>query len=349
MSFIETLLLHCLQKINGERTIYSILHVLNGKKTSQTIQDIHLFQLTALFQTFPQLTRKDLETIIIKLVEKGWIDQVGEQRYQIKNNKEMSLAGLLEKQPIPKFLKGWTYHPLTTAVWERFSLLVQVASHLEEHKGRYFPVQRDRFVQEWLKEMLYSLKIPRDKLSSTLYKEIIECLDEKEIHPQFLIIRLTGVHYIGLTTEQAAAALKMDVDYYHLNFLATLHFMMQKIVEADNRFPLLKTMIKTNEQFLSLTKSTAKTYEYIQLGYSIEEITAIRQLKKNTIEDHIVEMVLNIPSLSIEEFVDKEKINQVKTCAKQTSSKSLKQLKEKLSHISYFEIRIVLAKFGDKW
>ncbi|MGP7816092.1 helix-turn-helix domain-containing protein [Niallia sp. 01092] len=348
MSFMETLVLHCMQIINGERTIYSILHMLNGKKSSQTIQDIHLFQLTALFQTFPSLTRADFEKVITKLEENGWIHKVSDQHYVVKKEKYNKIKDLLQKCPIPR-LKGWRYYQLTTVFWERLSLFVQVTSHLAVSKVRYLPVQRDRFVQDWLKETIYSVKIPRNELSKQLYKEIIECLEKIEGDPRYLIVRLTGVDYVGLTSQQAAEQLQMDHDYYHVCFLSILHYMIERIIENEQRFPLLKKMINTNSHFLSLTKSTATTYEYLQLGYSVEEICRIRQLKQSTIEDHIVEMVLNIPSFLINEFVAEDKIKQIENCAKQTSSKSLKQLKERLANVSYFEIRVVLARLGDKW
>ena len=58
LTFLQTIILFCLQKINGERTIYSIYHLLKGKKSSQTIQDTHLFHLQSLFQTEYELESK---------------------------------------------------------------------------------------------------------------------------------------------------------------------------------------------------------------------------------------------------------------------------------------------------
>ncbi|WP_445492150.1 helix-turn-helix domain-containing protein [Niallia sp. 03133] len=348
MSFIEIVILHCFQRIKGERTIYAILHLLNGKKSSQTIQDIHLFQLTALFQSFPELTRCNFEKIVVQLADNGWLDQINDQHYAVNKDKKYQVEKLLQMEPIPKYLKGWSYHQVTTVFWERLSLFVQVASHLAVNKGRYLPVQRDRNVQNWLKETLYLLKIPRNELSENLYSEIVDCLDEHDIQPEYLIIRLTGVDYIGLTSHQAAELLKVDHDYFLVYFLSILHFMIGRVLEREKKFPILKRMIQTSNQFLGLTRSTAKTYEYLQLGYSIEEIIAARQLKRSTIEDHIVEIILNIPTASIHHFVEEKKAKQIEACIKRTSSKSLKQLKEKLSNISYFEIRIVLAKLGDK-
>ncbi|GKU81040.1 helix-turn-helix domain-containing protein [Niallia sp. NCCP-28] len=348
MPFIEIIVLYCLHNISGERTIYSILHILNGKKSSQTIQDIHLFQLTMLFQTFPELSRKDFQAIMETLKGNGWLEELSEQHVVIRKEKQSELEMLIVENPIPERLNGWTYHQQTSAFWERLSLFVQVAAHLKAGKRRYIPVQRDRSIQVWLKETLASINIPRDKISEKLYGELMACLDHDDIDPRYFVIRLTGCDNIGLTVHQGAQQLQVDKDYYHVYFLSILHFMMDRIRKLEDDFPLLQKIIKKTEQNLPLTLSTAKTYQYIQRGYNIEEISTVRQLKENTIEDHIVEIILNIPTFPISEYISENSFVRVKNCVEKLGTKSLKFIKENLQDISYFEIRVVLAKLGDK-
>jgi uncharacterized protein YpbB len=61
MCKIENILLYCLKQLNGERTIYSIYHLLNGKKSSQTLQDAHLFSLKRYFGILESLTRESFD------------------------------------------------------------------------------------------------------------------------------------------------------------------------------------------------------------------------------------------------------------------------------------------------
>ena len=82
-SFLQTIILYCLKKLNGERTIYSIYHLLNGKKSSQTIQDAHLFHLTAFFQTDTNITRDYLENTVSNFSNDNYIEKVSEQHYCI--------------------------------------------------------------------------------------------------------------------------------------------------------------------------------------------------------------------------------------------------------------------------
>ena len=79
LTFLQTMILFCLQKINGERTIYSIYHLLKGKKSSQTIQDTHLFHLQPLFQTETNLSRNELEKIVAKFLSDQLLINISDQ------------------------------------------------------------------------------------------------------------------------------------------------------------------------------------------------------------------------------------------------------------------------------
>lgn len=347
MTFIEVIVLYCLQRIKGERTVYSVLHILNGKKSAQTIQDIHIFKLKAIFQTFPSLSRANFDSIILSLNKKGWI-HAGEsaQSFVIHPKKEESLKELLIEYPIPAHLNGWKYHRITVGFWERLSLSIQVASHLAKGNNRYMPVQRNMAVQAWMKQTLQDFSTERQKLNEHLFQELAKCLEDEDIYPEYLICRLTGADHIGLTPEQAAADFGIDLSYYDMCFLSLLHFMLQKILAQEGKFPILRKMILDDDSDFILTNSTKATYKLILQGYSLEEISNIRRLKMSTIEDHIAELVLNIPDFSIGEYVSKSKVEEITKIAKDIASKSLKQMKQQLPDATYFEIRIVLAKLG---
>jgi uncharacterized protein YpbB len=347
MSFMKIIILNCLYKMNGERTVYSILHILNGKKSSQTIQDIHIFQLTSLFQSFPTLTREQLDEVIYTLYKEKWLVKVGDNHYFINDARKVELENLLQMNPFPKYLNGWRFHAVTEPFWQRLSLFVQVASHLSENSIRYIPVQRNPVTQLWLKDTLHIMPRERSEIHKQLYKDIVKCLDGVEINPVILTHRLTGIQEIGLTADQTALELKIDPFFYHLSFIGILHFMIEKILSNKKEYPLLSHMIKESNRNITLTASTAKTYDLIQKGYNMEEIVHLRNLKQSTIEDHIIEILLNVPEFPVHSLINKEKIARIKNTIEEVSSKSLKVIKQQLVDVSYFEIRVVMARYGD--
>ena len=78
ITYLETVLLYTLNKIHGERTIYSLFHLFQGKRSSQTIQDAHLYQLTAFFHSFPSIKRVQLEKMVARLIDLGFVREVAE-------------------------------------------------------------------------------------------------------------------------------------------------------------------------------------------------------------------------------------------------------------------------------
>jgi uncharacterized protein YpbB len=82
----------------------------------------------------------------------------------------------------------------------------------------------------------------------------------------------------------------------------------------------------------------------------VEQISRIRNLKRSTIEDHIVEIALHIKNFDLAAYVPKDKEKRILEAAKETSAKKLKLIREYAEDASYFEIRLVLARNGDqKW
>jgi len=351
VTYLETVILYCLNQIDNERSISSVFHLLNGKKSSQTIQDAHFFKLEHLFQTFPFLGRDDFKGKILLCSQMDLVSETSEQHYQVTTEGKAVLAKEMVEKPFPPFLNGWKYHSLTSVFWERLSLLVQVCSNLIHHHTEYFPIQRKSDVQIWVKLFLQQKTKDRQALASELYNEIITCLDsEPTLDPSILVIRFTGHKRFGLTGVQAAHELNYEPSYYHLHFLNIIHYMIDEIHQRPTTYPLLKSIMSDLSQPSSFTISTSKTYHFIKQGFNLNEIANIRKLKRSTVEDHLVEIALMDKTFDISNMVPIEKQKMIMDAAEQSPSKQLKLIRELTDGASYFEIRLVLAKYGDsKW
>lgn len=342
---LASIILYCLTQLNGERTIYSIFHLLNGKKSSQTIQDAHLFSLKNFFGVYEPLSRESFEDIIQWVQESGWIYNDGEQRYLLTPTGKSFLGN----HPIPEYLNGWDYHPLTTQFWERLSLFIQVTSNLVFQETRYIPIQKNKQVHQWLKSVLKEIKVPRKEIGTIVYSELVECLDNtNDIDPSQLVFRLTGFQQIGLTASQTAKRLQLEFHDYHIGFINTLHYLIQKINDNANRFTVLVFLLQDLKQENELTLSSRKTQKLLNQGYSPEMIANYRHLKLSTIEDHFVEFALNVDDFTIDSFVDSELQTKILEISKQSATKKLKLIREKVPAATYFQIRLVLAKYGDR-
>ena len=341
---IESILLYCLKQLNGERTIFSIYHLLNGKKSSQTIQDAHLYSLKRFFRIFEHLPREAFEGMIRKISEKNLVSDCGDQRFLPSHAGEV----FLNNNPTPSYLNGWKYHPQSIPFWERLSLLVQVTSNLVYQEQRYVPIHKNKQIHIWLKSVLKESNQTRAEMGKNLLSEMINCLEkDKLIDPSVLVFRLTGYQRIGLTSMQIAKNLNLDVFNYQVEFLNILHFLIQTIEMNTNRFPLLSTLLSEFQHNNSLTQSARKTWELLKQGISIDEIVNIRQLKLSTIEDHLVEFALNMNDFLIEDYVDLDMQTKILDISREAKTRQLKIIRNCIKTATYFQIRLVLAKHGE--
>ncbi len=351
MSCFETLILHLIKQLNGERTIYSIYHLLKGKKSSQTIQDAHLYNISRYFGIYQRVSRESLEKTVRQAMTGNRIVLCGDQRYQLTQSGAHLLAGSIKNISDLKYINGWKYNQMDIQFWERLSVFTQVVSNLVHYEPHYIPVQKDKQTLRWLKSFFEKNQMSRSLLGRTLFSELMDCLQKADnIDPSIFVFRLTGHNQIGLTAQQTAEKFGMEPFRYHLEFLNIIHYFLSQLTFDNGRFPLLRLLLSDQAQNEALTKSTQKTYELLKKGFSIEEMAGLRNLKMNTIEDHIVELALNMKNFSIDGFVDKQKEQKILHAARLTESKQLKKIKNLVPAVNYFEIRLVLAKHeGKQW
>ncbi|PEB52658.1 recombinase RecQ [Bacillus pseudomycoides] len=344
---LQYTLLYCLKQLNGERTVSSIYYLLKGKRSSQTLQDGNMFQISFLFGIYKALTRYDYNQEIACILNAEWIEIVHENTYVLTSAGEKQLNGWEKALSFPQHLHGLHYGALGEAFWKKLSLIIQTVSNLQQQNTRFIPIQQDTEVTMWVKEFLIGLPYVRSELATGLWEEMHRLLKEVDpVEATILTYRLTGYERIGYTLQQLAEITKQDVFRVHLLFWGTIHFFIQSVRKKEKEFPLLTKIISyPNERADLFSLSTRKTYQLWKQGRSLEEIATIRNLKPATIEDHFVEIALRERDFSIEMFVEKNKIEQVKKVIETLQTRKLRVLKQAVGEgISYFEVRLVLAQ-----
>lgn len=338
--------LYCLSKFNGERSIYAIYHLLQGKKSSQTIQDAKLFKLESFFQSMQQLSKKDIDDIIFELQYSDVISMTKKDTYILTEKGSFYLENFLEKYPIPPYLNGWRNHKKAILFWQRFSLAIQTLSFLIYENSSFIPVINDDETQRFVKSYLKKIN-NRYNAAGEIFNEINSLLQLlPRLQADILVLHLSGYHRVGYTIEQIGRFLQVDKDYTFVLFQAVLHFIIEKIEKDPIRFCHLLSFIEQEHQSIAtLTQSSQKTYELLSLNKSITEIAIIRNLKESTIEDHIVEIASELKSFNIELFVSKDLQDKIVNSFQTLGTKRLKPIRSSLNDmVSYFQIRLVLGR-----
>ncbi|MFD4817206.1 helix-turn-helix domain-containing protein [Peribacillus butanolivorans] len=351
-NYLQVIILYAIKKFQGERSIYAIYHMLQGKKSSQTIQDAHLFGLTNIFGTIPRFTRQQLNQNIQLFHEHNFIEITDKtDAYIISGQGGRKLTDYLKKNPFPTSLNGWKYQNITPIFWGRLNLLIQTISHIVHNERRFYPIQRNPKIQCFVKEFLQNNRQDRGLIAQHLYEELISLLElQSNLKRDIFILKLTGVNRIGLTFEQIAKRKDVEEEYVRFTFLDSLHQMLAEIEQVTD-YPILASLFSDWQRSGNphLTHSTQTTLRYIQAGKTLFEIAEIRRLKVNTIEDHLVEIVLSDKSFPIAEYVSHEDEGEITAAIKELNTKQLKAIKQEVDNkqISFFQIRLVLAKLGD--
>ncbi len=91
------ILLQIFQKLNNERTISAAYHILRGKRSGQTIQDIGLFQLHPYFGLLAKLPRPTFDNAVKLFSQYSWLDIQESGHYSLKK------LGLQRAEQTPAF------------------------------------------------------------------------------------------------------------------------------------------------------------------------------------------------------------------------------------------------------
>lgn len=340
----QQILLQIFHKLNKERTISAAYHLLRGKRSGQTIQDVGIFKLHSFFGILPKLSRKTFDAEITKLTSEEYL-QIQENGYYVLTEKAIEKA-----QITPPFrFDGWHYRGNEHIFFSRLTLIVQSLSHQKAGQMSFSPVIKDESVQKWVRSFLKWSQYQSGEVQQKLFHEMSDTLQQSSLTEKsraLIVYRLSGEGVPGWTWQQIAHDYQLEQMDVQLQFIEGLHIWLT-VIEASRETSLLKKVSEGIRVEDVLTGSANQTAQLFQQGYSIEQISSIRRLKMSTIEDHIVELAMNEPNFPIKQFVSKEDILLVKQQITSLQTKKLRVLHEVAEHLSYFQLRIILAKGDD--
>ncbi|SDD46653.1 Uncharacterized protein YpbB [Terribacillus halophilus] len=321
---LASIIMHAAQPIRKERSAASIYHLLQGKRSAQTLQDAHMYGLTHLFGIYPKLSRQLFDQVAASVMNEA-------ERY--------------ENQDIPYF-EGMTYQTQTESFLYRLLLLIQLLSNHVREEKRYIPVTDNPAVKHWIKQWYRQEQHRLDDWRNAIYKELYDLLGKlPPLQAALFVDRLTGYQHIGLTPGQLAGKYNIHETDVLLYQTSTVHHLLHHAENKAAIFPYLAAL--TNQpvhKTRTITSTAQKTRTMLERGLTLDQIAAVRGLTENTIKDHIVEMAwLDGEELS-RRFLSDTDASIILECAAGAGTKKLKQIHALLDgKYNYFQIRLALA------
>lgn len=339
--YLVYILLQIIEKLNGERSLNAAYHLLKGKRSGQSLQDVKLFDIESFFGITPKLTESIYEGTMKKIAENDWITiaQNGLVQLTTQGRKYMDEG--------PSFhFNGWDYRGKEHLFFKRLSLFVQTISHLQQRERSFLPIQKETDIQQFVKA--YFLRHRSDgieQMRNRLYEEFHHVFRQptmREEHKQMVVYRLTGHNDIGWTWEQLATEMKLDIVTVRLLFVEALHMMLDTVL-TSNEYAILKSLAQHIRVTSYLTDSALKTMYLFQQGDSLNTIAQKRDLQMSTIEDHLIEIAMHSPTFPYDKFVEASAIQSVLNKVEELQTVRLKVLKNAFPELTYFQLRLIVT------
>ena len=337
---LSSILAVIMSKLDGERTIYAGLHLLRGKRSGQTLQDVEYYSLKAYFGILPKLTVEYYDEAVQLLRDSGFIS-TGDDAFV-----HLTASGRQFVATIPTYaFNGWDYRGREMLFFARLSLVIQTVSHFKVGEHAFMPIQKDYDSQLFVKKLLHKQPISDPAYAGYIAEELRLCIERSGMDDQQKIIvthRLSGFGLTGWTWDQLADQLKQHPFAVRLLFLESLHRLLL-VIEQSSDLSFLRKIAENVKVTTYLTDSSSKTKQLFDRGLSIEDIAATRNLKLSTIEDHFVELSINDPQFPLTQFVAEQDVKAVVEKVGELDTRRLRLLKAEFEWLSYFQLRLILG------
>lgn len=341
---ITQILMRIFATYENERTISAAFHIVQGKRSGTTIQDVGLYKLFAYFGILKKFPRQTFDHIVNEMQQQQLIEVYENGFFAVLPNGKQ-----LANEPFTYYFDGWHFRGNEHIFFARLSLVIQALSYQAEGYKSFAPMTRDEEVQQFSRKFLTFHQFHKTPLQQPFLQELLSCLEEaqlSELQREIFTKRLHGAKVFGYTWSQLAEQHEVDLLSCQLYFISALHTMLHYI--EQHSLPMLQQLMHGVKVTNVLTDSTQYTADLFMKGHSLEEIAHIRRLKMSTIEDHIVEFAMYEPTLNIEYFISQNDCQQVLATVDNYMTKKLKVLKEAVPHLTYFQIKLALTKEGIK-
>lgn len=333
----ESILFTLFQRLHGERSAQGVFHILRGKRSGQTLQDVEYYQVKSFYSLVPNMQAQDFQRVVHRMLDNGFL-RVEDQLVYVTEKGEQEYVDYGWR------FNGWDYRGKEREFVKRLALLVQTLSNVGNGENMFMPIQKELHIQQFVKGFLQKQSSSFSKLATMLYEELEQAMREThltELQCTILSYRLTGYGLTAYTWEQLSDQLQLPTTSIQLLFLESLHIILDFIFHHKELL-VLKSLAVGCRVDTYLTHSAERTKKLFEHGYAIEQIASLRNLKLSTIEDHFVEMAANITDFPFRNFVSSEQITLVWNHIDRLQTKRLRILKEQCDELTYFQLRLIV-------
>ncbi|MFC4737993.1 helix-turn-helix domain-containing protein [Bacillus daqingensis] len=334
---MKTILLHVLSELQESRSASGAVHIIKGKRSAQTIQDIQLFHLSKWAGAARFWKGTDPSALAEELFNQQLITGAG-RRAALTNKGFEQLKQAEWLQQLYFQGREYEWNGFAEAFWRKLNLTVQAAGSLASKNKGFLPVYAEAEERDAVRKIIKSAGSRH--VNRLLYNKLegeLSLLSERSA--DIFVSRLAGNASQGKTVKQLAGRLSEEEVF--LRWRSVLHWLMKSEWPAELQ-PLISHIEKQKSR---LTNSAEKTKRFVYEGKTKAEIAALRGLKSSTVEDHLVELAMFDPDFPAHNYISEKRLKDLSIILQSSDQQeTLKELKEKAGDKgSYFDIRLAGA------
>jgi len=324
-------------------TISQILHVFNGKRTPSMFYTIEKNGWHAGFLLSSAIQREQLDAFVHYFLQNGWVTEE-EKRFTLTEKGEAICREYFHTHYYPQHIQDFSYATIRIPFWNRLQLYSQVFSELSYQNSMYIPVIKDPRHQENVRDLFRIFSHDKKNLLQQWVKEqvyLYEQIDEQMADT--LVNLLTGHHRIGKTKEQIRQALNMETLEFQFYLNDAIEVLIKVIRANKNKTPLSFAILDSlfTEKNLGLSESTKQTYNLLKAGYSLEKIAADRNIKVNTVREHVLEMAFVFEVFPFKQFVPQKVYEDLNRMFEKKASYTYKEAVSEFKDLEFMHFRLV--------
>lgn len=301
-----------LQHTFSYKTNKSIYNILVGKKSHQTFFDACSQQQLSLYHSLPLLKYPSFELFLENINE--FVSEV-----------EIALH--------PRF----TFESMVQT-FQAMQLLVQTMSNIKQQSFQFVPISQNNKIQETVKVVYNYIK--ENELLSDFENELNNLFQAIAVKGScYLHYYLQGYDEPMYTRQQVSLIEQLSQQQlfeYEMNNLVAMMFELE-----NGEYTILSRLIMKP----TLSNQTYITYTRLLERYTMEDISAQQQVKINTIEDHVLEILIKGYMSNYGDYVEDERQQQFLNFYQQHRGERLKFYKEQFDTLSYFQLKVLIVGF----
>lgn len=285
---------------SSSRKMTTLYHILVGKRTASILYQAHEYRCKAFFSLLPKMKKSEYEQQMNRLLNLNCLEQQ-------KGTESVLLTSLGRKQKenyfqhhhYPKNVNHLKNGKALKSFWKDCLFLTQVLSEIRHRNHSYIPIEKEwksqQRIKRWLNE--HSSSSGRDTVALSFGQEWSVLLDHMEpLSADLLMILVTGHQKIGKTKAQAADYFKVEVDEVECWLWDILTVLASTVARKKQDLPLFYSLYTDSwKEHYPESQSSCITRHYLKQGLSIEEIAQKRNLKVNTVAEHVIELTIVYP------------------------------------------------------